>query len=315
MTVNGDDLKQTRCELLRQGDIIRIHPGPSGESVGLVGTCVKVAILSQTRDIVQTTKRYCLVAPAEQTSEDSSVFIDAFKGRRPLRIPLRDESGQRWVADAERAFSIQKTDILSLVVHCSHDDQGESAGIIRARIARVFGRFPFPDEVQPVFKRLQDRLRSKAGGSGNLGQVIDLVSEIRVSSDQWDSPGRRLKLFLILSSEILIPNEDADPAWVWNRTKGWRDKDSETSLSLDRTCELILENSGGDATTELNLWQKFGECLYSQLVMPCLNDEVTAVNIEVVSDEDFTLRQFRHSESLDLETLSDSYDEDDGSLS
>lgn len=315
--MDNDDLRQARFRLLRQGDVLRVCPGLAGQTVGLTDASCDVAMLSQTCDIVQNTKHYCLVAPVDQVSEDDLCFVDAEKGRRPLRIPLQGEFGQHWVADVERAFPVRKIDIdpSVLLAHSAESDHCRNARMIRGRVARAFGRFPFPDEVVPVFKRLRDRVRSKAGGPGHLGQVLDLVDEIRVSADQWASPGRELKLSLIVASERLIPDDQADPSWTWERVIGWGDKDFKGSLKLDRTCELLLANVGQDATTVLNLWRKFGEGLRTELLVPYFNDEVVDVEVEVVSDEDFTLRQFNRSESLDLETLPDSFDNQDSDSS
>jgi hypothetical protein len=307
--MNGEGAEQAASRMLRQGDILEVGPGLAGKTVGLVASSCTVALLSQTCDIAQSTKPYCLAAPVDRVDEDDTLYGAAAKGRRPLRVPLCDQNGQHWVADVGRAFPVRKADIgpSALLAHCAQGDHDHNARVIRSRIARAYGRFPFPDEVAPVFKKLQDRLRSKAGGPGHLGQVLDLVQEVRVSADQWELPGRELRLFLIVSGEHLIPDEDADPSWTWGRTLGWERKDSESLLTLDRACDLLLMNADNDATTTLNLWRKVGERIHAELLVPFLNDAVSDVEVEVVSDEDFTLRQFNRSESLDLETLSDSF--------
>lgn len=280
---------------------------PEAGTVGLDETACEVAILSQTCDVIQPTRRYCLVAPA-QVSTDTD-FSAASKGRKPLFIPLEDGSGRRWVADAGRAFSIpaERLGQATLVSRCPDGDQSPRARAIRSRIARAFGRFPFPDEVHTVLRPLRERLRSKAGSRGNLGRVIDLVSEIRLSADQWERPGRRLSLFVIVPSGLLIPDEEADPDWSWSpsRVNGWTPEDSPGSLPLDRICELIMANANGDRTSRLRLWQQFGVGLGAALIDPHLNDDLVAVTVEVTSDHEFSLNQFRRSESLDLEALSD----------
>ena len=177
--------------------------------------------------------------------------------------------------------------------------------MIRRRIARAFGRFPFPDPVHLVFQGLRERLQTKAGTAGNLGTVIDLLSEIRVTADQWDNPGRRLTVYLILAQDELILDEDADPAWTWSRVRGLGSKDPR-HLTLDQVCGLLLDNRDvHDMTTALRLWQQFGRCLHESLIAPRLSIEVPVVDVEVVSDAEFTLHQFNRSESLDLEALSD----------
>ena len=86
--MSSGDLGYEAFKSMRQGDILRIKPGLAGESVGLVNTLTCVALLSQTCDIVQDNKPFCLVAPVQQAQADDPRFVDALKGRRPLHVPL-----------------------------------------------------------------------------------------------------------------------------------------------------------------------------------------------------------------------------------
>lgn len=292
----------------RQGDVVLLDPlGQCGVSVGLdpMAAC-EVAIISQTCDLVQASKEYCLVAPI--ISASPSERSAARNGKKPLLLYLEDGTvAGPWISDLGRAFSLHKSQIRGVprIARCVERASSVEARRLGARIGRAFGRFPFPDEVYPVFAKMQDRLRDKAGTRGNLGQVIDLVAEVRVSADQWDAPARKLALHVIVPSEFLIPEEDIDPSWAWDRVIGWKANDSPGNLTLDRVCELILANRYGDLSSLLNLWAEFGQSLSTTLLEPYLNDEVVAVEVHVVSDIDFTHRDMAHSESLDLETLSD----------
>lgn len=294
---------------LRQGDVSRLSPlGQSGAAVGLSpeSDCL-VALLSQTCDAVQSSKFYCLVAPViEATPADVSA---ARKGKRPLLLFLDDAAGAGpWVADIERAFPVVKSQLLESirVARCVDSASSNEARWLGARIGRVFSRFPFPNEVFPVFAKLQDRLRARSGTAGNLGQVIDLVAEIRVSANQWDAPGRRLKVHVIVPSQLLIPMEDADPSWTWSRVKGWRTSDTPGALPIDRVCELILASQAGDLTSLMHLWHELGQSLDAVFLQPRLDSEVTQIEVAVVPDLEFTHQDIASSESLDLETLSDS---------
>lgn len=294
---------------LRQGDIVVVDPiGQGGTAVGLNGdAAARVAILSQTCDVVQPSKNYCLVAPVIEAS--GAEMSAARTGRKPLLVYLNDASGNGpWVADIGRAFSLGKSQLSAgkLIAHVGQSASGADARRLGARIGRAFSRYPFPDEVYPVFTKLQDRLRAKAGTAGNLGKVIDLVDEIRVSADQWEKAGRSLRLHVIVSGELLISEEDADPNWSWTRVSGMTSQDVPGNLTINRVCELLLANLRGDQTSLLHLWAEFGQALYRSLIEPCLNEEVVSVEVEAVSDIDFTYLDMRQSESLDLETLSDS---------
>lgn len=302
----------TPHEDLRQGDVISVSLGKTGESVDLIDDPCCVAIVSQSCDVAQRSKSFCLVAPAQQIADDE--HRAALKGRKPLLVPLDDDCGGRWTADLSRAFSIRKSVLRTaqVIVRCAESAHGQQAARIRSRISRAFGRFPFPDEVHPVLAKLEDRIRSKAGTPGNLGKVIDLIDDIRVTADQWDKPGRHLKLYLIISSNELIPADDCDPSWTWSRVRGWSTHD-EYEPTLDRVCELILANHNGgdddhnnDLTTLCHLWRKFGTALFSALIEPHLNDEVSIVDVEVISDADMTLHTFLRTERLDLQALSES---------
>jgi hypothetical protein len=100
MDSNAD--QATLTSNLRQGDIIRAHLGGIGKTVGITEDPCCVAILSQTCDVTQPSKQYCLVAPAAQIEDH--LHRAALKGRKPLLVPLDDESGGRWTADLGRAF-------------------------------------------------------------------------------------------------------------------------------------------------------------------------------------------------------------------
>lgn len=292
---------------LRQGDVLAL-PTNRGDGAAIPPSPDEgslVAILSQTCDVVQPSKTHCIVAPIIEASP--AEISGARRGKRPLLLYLvAPNGGGPWVADIERAFSVPKATLLNaqLRAHCVESASSQEARHLGSRIGRAFSRFPFPDEVFPVFAKLQAKLRDAAGSRGNLGHVIDLVREIRVSADQWDKPGRRLKLYVIVSRDLLIPFEDADPAWGWSRVKGWRASDVADGLQMDRICELILSNTQ-DLTSLMYLWEEFGTSLYSSFLEPALNAEVSRVEVVVVSDLEFTHRDLAGTESLDLETLSD----------
>ena len=295
------------CGNLRQGDIVGDLSLPSADK-GLAPN--GVAILSQTCDVVQSSKVRCLVAPVIESNEQS--LRDARKGRKPLHLFLESGLGsdpQSCVVDMERATSVLKSDLVGKPLLARYVPAASSAhaGEIAARVGRAFNRFPFPDEVYPLFNKLRSRIQSKSGSPSPFGQVVDLVDDLRVSANQWTGPGRQLKLYVVLEQKRLIPRDDFDPGWVWEaRVRGLRTGEKSGSMKLTRICELILANDGGDPTTLAFLWNRFGECLVSELLHPHLNSEVSECDVEVLSDTEMTYRQFQQTESLDLEVLSDS---------
>lgn len=148
-----------------------------------------VAILSQTCDLVQASKERCLVAPVLEPTD--KIVSDAKKGRKPLHLYLESaDLGSQHVADMERATSVPKSRLVGrrLLVRSVEQASSSEARKLGWRIGRAFSRFPFPDEVYPVFNRLRKKAQDRAGSQGAFGQVLDLVADMRVSSDQWASP-------------------------------------------------------------------------------------------------------------------------------
>ncbi|MBE3079419.1 hypothetical protein [Clavibacter michiganensis] len=249
-----------------------------------------------------------MLAPIVEQSD--STLIEARKGRKPLALYLASESSEyAHVADLERAFTLVKSDVVGGVLVAQHagDPSGPDATRIAARIARAFARFAFPDEVYPFFKELRSKLQSKAGTQGPLGQVLDYVTDIRVRADQWQFPQRHLLIYLVIDKALFIAQDDYDPNWLWTEdwVTGVAKNETIEKLSMNRTCELILANLHGDRTTVAHLWLHLAETIQADLLVPFLGNEVTDCEVEAVSDIEFTYRDYRLTESLDLEVLSE----------
>lgn len=314
MTSTPSKLVADDCSNLRQGDIVSVEslaiPNVEGGSDSLP-TPAGVAVISQTCDIVQSGKKRCLVAPV-LSSPDEDCLTDARKGRRPLHLLLRpDGDGSRpCVADIEMAVSIPKERLHGQLILARGvgEDSLDATRAVAWRIGRAFSRFAFPDEVYPVFQRLRSNAQSKIGTPSPLGQVLDAVLDLRVAADQWSYPGRALTLYVILPSQSLISPDEVDPNWKWGdgRVSGLKNKNEDPPANLNRTCELIQANEGGDPSTLEYLWRLFGRHLQEQLLTPALNEDVSEFEVIVLSDVDMTLRDYRGTESLDLEVLSDS---------
>lgn len=297
------------CTNLRQGDIIALRELVlSGEILGTTETLQTsggVAIISQTCDIVQSSKTYCLVAPIIHDATEQ-VKKDAAKGRKPLHLFLSNGGGDSFVANLELAVSVPKRQLEELLV-TFRVDYGQ-AREVSSKIVRAFGRFPFPDEVFPAFKKFRDKVQSSSGKNGNFSKVLDLIQDVRVAADQWENPGRNLTLYLIVDQELLKPIEDLDLNWKWNEVdvKGARHGEETEHLTLDRVSELILENldSGPEVLTEL--WSRFEDAVKQSLLNTHHDQEVFLFDAVVLSDEEMTLRLYNQTESLDLEVLSHS---------
>lgn len=315
----GAELVEGGCGNLRQGDVVGLRRlllvGASGDPETME-TPEGVAILSQTCDVVQSGRTRCLVAPVIP-SPSRGDLSSAQKGRKPLHLYLESSKAEpaQCLADMEHAVSVPKEALVGLPIVVRYVEEASSSAARQAawRVGRAFNRFPFPDEVYPALRKLREQAQGKAGSDGNLGQVLDLVEDLRVAADQWSLPGRKLKLYIVVREELLIAPDDIDPSWIWDkeRVKGLRVGEQEAGISLDRVSALIIANLEGDKSSLAHLWSLFGEVVHMKLLLPSLSEEVVSFDVEVLSDSEMTYRIFQSTESLDLEVLSDSTDASD----
>lgn len=301
------EVSGTAADHFRQGDVLNIDIDGLGKEVGLTTGLAEVAILSQTCDVVQDSKPFILVAPALYVSESS--YREADKGRKPLLIPLFDG----WVADAGRAFSVSKERLQGkvLIRHSASSDQGKEAIQIRASVARAFGRFPFPDDIPPVFNKIISYLQHVTGREGNFSKIIDSIHPIRVKADDWNGRSIHITVYIIIPTKEFIPREEVDTTWRWERLQNMHgSKIVSSELSLDDVSFMIneihkLDSSLWDMTSLWNLWTKVG-ILLSTKIKPDLCLRVKDIDVQVISDQEFTFRDYLRSEALDIEALSKS---------
>lgn len=300
---------------LRQGDVIRL-PHPQTHTARYAPNLAM--IVSQTCDVVQTgpSKLNITLAPVLKDPTNQEIS-DSRTGRSPLliQVPTKRTEGPD-VADLQGVWSTPKKKICggSLVGRISVGDSDSSARSLATRIGRAYSRFAFPDEVVPVFRNLRDKAMKTVGKPSPLGQVLNQVSDLRVGADQWENPRRNLTLYIIVPSNLLIDASTADPAWTPSPLTIDRLKPSQSlkDLSVTRLSELILRALPGqnsqdtefNPTTLLRLWEAWAEVLFAQLVEPYCGEEVAAVELELLNEEEFTYAQLRQTESLDLEALS-----------
>lgn len=289
---------------LRQGDVVELATIPvhqeQAQPAAELPTPRGVAVLSQTCDLVHPSKPRCLIAPllGDPTSEDVS---DARKGRRPLLLHLGEQS----IADMSLATSVPKSWLSgrAIVSRFAENPSGPDAGSLAKLIARAFGRFAFPDEVHSILAVLQTRARS-ASPNGPLGQVLDRVTGIRVSADDWTDVGV-LRVWLLIDARHIGSVDDLDPAWVFSPARVLCARPTEVLGDADRNriCELILANLAGDLTTLSALWGELASRLETDMAKAgaCSN---VAVTVEALSLENLSAADYICSESLDLEALS-----------
>lgn len=163
----------------------------------------------------------------------------------------------------------------------------------QSRIARRFGRFAYPDDAQPFVRKIQKRLRSKAGlTTSSLGTCIDRIQTIRVEAD-WD-PGPPWELTI-----VFVLHEGELPT-VSQAATGMGTKLSVADAA-DRVARLGAGSSGLDAA-----WLQLAEAV----VQEARDDKsasahISDVVVEVLEESEFDYYRFRRSADLDVDDLSE----------
>lgn len=309
------------CANLKQGAVVEFEAilqqhgalGPNGEGVSALSTPLGIVILSQTCDIVQPSKSHCFVAPVIATSGnngDPGLISSAKKGRAPLHLYLITADDVEMVADIGKLASVPKKLLERRRLIWPGPDQahGQRARQLGDRISRAFDRFPFPDEVYPSFRKLREKIQKSAGRNGAFSKVLEEINELRISADQWSKPGRNLTLYCLVDDGVLIDEENEDPGWVWSPTnvRGLKLGEKANELNLTRVCELLLLNLRVSDDAAAELWRLFEDAVQKELLEVGINEEVAVFEVEVLSESQMTYKQYKQTESLDLEVLSHS---------
>lgn len=279
-----------------------------------------VVIISQTCDVVQegASKQHVTVAPLV-IAPSSEQLSAARRGRAPLLLHLKEtETTPEAIADIQHATSLPKASLIgtTLIARLIDGESSVDARNLAQLVGRAYSRFAFPDAVHPVLEKFRRKARDASGTPSAFGRVIDHVSELRIAADQWEAPSRRLTLYVIVDASLLIFNDDADPAWTADPANipGLKPGEKLDLLDLTRVSELLADLCDAHAdctlltnkTTLLRLWEAWGERTKKQLLDPQIGAEVSAFELFVRNDEEFTIAKWRRTASLDLEDLSDS---------
>lgn len=276
----------------RQGHVVA-----PGATAGLAGLYV---IVSQDCDVVQPKRELVQLAPLI-TLEDEETRRGALK-RVNARYPPVGAQDPPLFADLAAIVSVAKSELIGAPV----DDSLAPASEIAARefglaVGRWFGRFAFPDEIQPWLAPAEKLIREKYDSPDSaLGRVLQDVVEVRVEADSWTALPARLTLHVVVATEALpVLAEDAEAPSV-------------TQLPADLTalCQAILDESEPSRLSVL--WSAFADALAARCKPKgaAARDErvasaVLGVTGEVSTEDEFPLSKVRRSEQLDVEYLSD----------
>jgi hypothetical protein len=316
----GTDLAAVAApwKMMRQGDIIEVPEILKVTSLDRISgaDAGAVVVISQTCDIVLDSRPNIAVARLVRLTGD--LEREALAGMQPRYVHLPNSPDASHFVDLEYMTTISKEAVggtrrIASGVNPDDDMQVRQFGL---RVARRFGRFPFPDEVAPWLEPLKKVVKDKHDKpTSSLGQAFRSIVELRVESSNWRSMPMDLTLHVIVKAGTL-PEVDfggggeSDPKLV-----AWLDPGGDRVRTPAEIVERLFPNGtlneSPSALDRQALWMAFAEALANQCRPKgrYQNDDAVAGAVRsvvglVVSDDEFTLVQYRNSEMLDLDHLS-----------
>lgn len=287
---------------VRQGHVLELNSGSDHRNVS------KFVVLSQTCDVVLSKRPSVTLARViELTGGDRA---QAATRTNPRYVPLL-HLGVEYFADLCHIESRNKTDLIG-VPYSEGIDLGD-AEVRRdfsLAITRWFGRFPFPDEVVPWLRPLEQVVREKYQKQSALGALLrQVVVEVRVEeSDQWRQAPYSIEVHTIVRAEALPTLPDGIPD-ASKFLEELREPDGRVKAPV-ALAELFERNE--DPYKRLHVLHALAESLASICRSGNLPGQPEVVANAVVAmeghlwgDDEFPLSRVRKSEPLDLEYLSE----------
>lgn len=284
---------------IRQGHVLTV--------AGTDDVDEQLVVISQTCDVVLPKVPTVTLAKVATPTEDALPRARAGAMPRYVRLPKLD--GDLFV-DMCYIKSRAKEELRDLPFTPGIDlDSNERQRDFSLAITRWFGRFPFPDEVVPWLRPVEEEVRKKYTKQGALGQLLnDDVVELRVETD-WSAKPWALVLHLIVRAESLPTLDDmgdtADPAFLARL----RD-DSGKVLRPSAIAEVLVGTT--DPLERSLAFDALAEA-FASICAPAAKHAgggktmaaVSSVEGKLWADDEFPLSQVRKSEPLDLEYLSE----------
>lgn len=311
------------CKGLRQGDIVQLDFLPVVDADGTIQqhpVSEGAVLLSQTCDLLLPDRLTVVAAPLVRLSGETR--RQAKRGGRPRYVAV-PAAGEDAFADLDVIGTLHKNIFASTPVT---DGLGQADVEIRRfgrRVARRFGRFPFPDEVVPWFSPLTDVVASKYDKPTGEAHALEQVVEFRVeAANGWTTPPYALTLVTIVGAGTLPELEEEDqinppPAlqrWLRDPSGGLRQPPGEIAKGL--FAQQLDPSGRKPAPTpaeRYHLWLALAEAWAGKCVPrgnyktdPSVAAAVAGggISSEIVSDDEYSLARYRRSERLDVEHLS-----------
>ena len=261
-------------------------------------------VVSQTCDACLPHRERIQIAPVVRLEHDNDVS-EAAAGKRPQYVAI-PRLGSDFFADLDGITTILKVALLS----CERVTGVETDKEIREfafSVARRFGRFAYPDDVDKCLKPLTKALQSKARKEQSpLGQVLTKVHSLRVQCDDWAKTPYELTIIVILEPDM-FPSDVED---IGDRPHNLARPRGTNLTQQISTYVTYLNDDGHNPTERYFAWQYLAEAWALQCQETAahhgLTNIVGSVTPDVTAVDEFPLSRYLTSESLDLDYLSDS---------
>jgi hypothetical protein len=260
----------------------------------VVLTPLGVVLLTQCCDLARGGNGEAHVAKVVRLSGDAAA--NAKSGRTPRYIELNGLPESGLFADLGQVGGMTNRAVLA------HSRQPavppDERHLLGQRVARRFGRFAYPDDVQPLLSWIVTRIRSKAKSEQSpLGRLLGRVATIRMENESgWDAGPWSLTLVLVLNDGEL-PTLPADPSGPGA---------SETAPSgMTAIAKLIADLHPG-APELANLWLAFSEAFATEAFVGSgiSSDIVSEFHVEAMEESEFSYARYRRSTDLDVDHVS-----------
>ncbi|SON60025.1 hypothetical protein MSIMFI_01516 [Mycobacterium simulans] len=261
-------------------------------------------VVSQTCDACLPHRERIQIAPVVRL-EHHGDLSEAAAGKRPRYVAV-PRLGPEFFADLDGITTVLKVALLS----CERVKGVETDREIREfafSVARRFGRFAYPDDVdkclRPVTKALQSKARSERSP---LGQILTRVHSFRVQCEDWSKAPYELTIIVILEPDV-VPSDLGD---IGEPPQDLPNASESNLAKLIGTYVTYLNNDKHSTTEHYFAWQYLAEAWARQCEESATQQGLTAivgsVTAELAAVDDFPLSRYLTSESLDLDHLSDS---------
>lgn len=196
----------TAVRLWRQGDYtldFRHFPtvvdhdsdGPIGDTDAVEG----FVVISQTCDIVNQVadRNFVVVAPLI-ASENEKFLEEVAAAATPAAAPLEHPPSEKHIVDLTRTTTISKA-VLAKMVRAEGFSTEVGRNEFARQLERRYGRFAFPDELNPPLSALRAQSRSRHNKDSDVGRVYRSIRSFHVAaSPDFDTKGARIRISVLL---------------------------------------------------------------------------------------------------------------------